>query len=146
MRWDYVLGYTCGNDVSDRDNQKLDGQFVRAKGYDTYAPIGPWIETELDPTNLRIQCTVNDETRQDSSTANMIWPVAELIAFISGVMTLEPGDVIMTGTPEGVGPLVGGDTCRITLEHIGVLENPVRRLGGELTEMVLGPRTGGGGD
>ena len=143
---DYVLGYTCGNDVSDRDNQKQDGQFVRAKGYDTYAPIGPWIETDLDPKNLAIKSTVNDEVRQDSSTSKMLWPVDQLIAFISGVMTLEPGDLIMTGTPEGVGRLEPGDTCKVTIEKIGTLENRVVRGQSELTEMDPGPRTGGGGD
>lgn len=127
---DYVLGYTCGNDVSDRTVQAQDGQFVRAKGFDTYAPIGPWIETHLDPTNLRIQSAVNGETRQDSNTGKMIWPVYELVAFISGVMTLEPGDLIMTGTPEGVGPLRGGNTCSITIEGIGTLENPVQFIDG----------------
>ena len=109
---DYVLGYTCGNDVSDRDLQAQDGQFVRAKGFDTYAPIGPWIETKLDPAKLKISCDVNGEIRQNSSTSKMIWGVDSLISFISHVMTLEPGDMIMTGTPHGVGPLNAGDHVR----------------------------------
>lgn len=140
---EYVLGYTCGNDVSDRDLQKQDGQFVRAKGFDTYAPIGPWIETQIDPTNLRITCTVNNEIRQDSSTSNMIFPVDFLVSFISSVMTLEPGDIIMTGTPDGVGPLFMGDVCQVSIERIGMLENPVRFLRDE-EAMVLGPKVGGG--
>lgn len=142
---EYVLGYTCGNDVSDRDLQAKDGQFVRAKGFDTYAPIGPWIETKIDPAKLKITCTVNDEVRQNSSTTNMIFPVDFLVSFISHVMTLEPGDIIMTGTPEGVGPLQAGDTCTVSIERIGMLENPVRLLRDE-ESMVLGPKVGGGGD
>ncbi|MDQ2683363.1 MAG: fumarylacetoacetate hydrolase family protein [Chloroflexota bacterium] len=123
---EYVLGYTCGNDVSDRDLQAQDGQFVRAKGFNTYCPIGPWIETQIDPRKLKISATVNGEVRQNSTTANMLFPVDVLVSFISGVMTLEPGDIIMTGTPEGVGPLRNGDTCAISIERIGTLENPVR--------------------
>jgi len=138
-----VLGYTCGNDVSDRDLQSQDGQFVRAKGFDTYAPIGPWIETALEPDKLRIQCTVNGEVKQNSSTEHMIWKVADLVSFISGVMTLEPGDVIMTGTPHGVGPISNGDNCAVSIARIGKLENPVRFEGGG-EAMVLGPKTGGG--
>ena len=142
---EYVLGYTCGNDVSDRDLQAQDGQFVRPKGFNTYAPIGPWIETQLDPRNLKISCTVNEEVRQNSTTAQMIFPVDVLISFISSVMTLDPGDIIMTGTPEGVGPLQSGDTCTVSIERIGMLENPVRWLRDE-EAMVLGPKVGGGGD
>ena len=123
---DYVLGYTCGNDVSDRDLQAQDGQFVRAKGFDTYAPIGPWIESKLDPTKLKISCDVNGEIRQNSSTSKMIWGVDALISFISHVMTLEPGDIIMTGTPHGVSRLNTGDVCTIAIQGIGSLENPVR--------------------
>ncbi|HYP58825.1 MAG TPA: fumarylacetoacetate hydrolase family protein [Thermomicrobiales bacterium] len=123
---DFVLGYTCGNDVSDRNLQAQDGQFVRAKGFDTYAPIGPWIETRLDPAKLKINCDVSGEIRQNSSTSNMIWGVDALISFISHVMTLEPGDIIMTGTPHGVSPLKSGDVCTIAIQGIGSLENPVR--------------------
>ncbi len=139
---EYVLGYTCGNDVSDRDLQAQDGQFVRAKGFNTYCPIGPWIETQLDPTKVKIACSVNGEVRQKSSTANMIFPVDVLVSFISNVMTLEPGDIIMTGTPEGVGPLRHGDTCTVSIERIGSLENPVRNLRDD--SEVLGPKVGGG--
>ena len=123
---EHILGYTCGNDVSDRDLQAQDGQFVRAKGFDTYAPIGPWIETKVDPTKLKLSCAVNGEIRQNSSTSKMIWGVDSLVSFISHVMTLEPGDVIMTGTPSGVGSLHAGDQCAVSVQGIGSLENPVR--------------------
>ncbi len=122
----YILGYTCLNDVTARDLQKKDVQFTRAKSFDTFCPIGPWIETELDPSNLRIQSRVNGQTRQDSSTSQLIHSVYDLISFISHVMTLEPGDVIATGTPKGVGPLNKGDRVEIEVEGIGVLENTVR--------------------
>jgi 2-keto-4-pentenoate hydratase/2-oxohepta-3-ene-1,7-dioic acid hydratase in catechol pathway len=122
---DYVAGYTAANDVSDRDLQKKDGQWVRAKGFDTYCPIGPWVETRLDITDLPVQSRVNGELRQNQTTASMIWSPAYLIAYISSVMTLEPGDVILTGTPEGVGPLRPGDTVEIEIGGIGVLRNPV---------------------
>src|SRR5699024_9182826 len=123
---EYILGYTCGNDVSDRDLQAQDGQFVRAKGFDTYAPIGPWIETKLDTAKLNISCQVNDEVRQNSSTDKMIWNVDALVTFISNVMTLEPGDIIMTGTPQGVSAIRNGDLCAVSIKGIGTLENPVR--------------------
>lgn len=122
---EYILGYTCGNDVSDRTLQAQDGQFVRAKGFDTYAPIGPWIETKLDTSSLKVSCQVNSELRQNSSTSKMIWTVDELVTYISNVMTLEPGDIIMTGTPHGVGPLRSGDVCTVSIQGIGSLENPV---------------------
>ena len=121
----YVLGYTIANDVSDRDLQKKDGQWVRAKGFDTYCPLGPWIETSLDISDLAVRSRVNGVIRQDQSTSNMIWSSSALLAFISRVMTLDPGDVILTGTPEGVGPLVAGDTVEIEIEGIGVLSNSV---------------------
>lgn len=119
----FILGYTCGNDVTARDVQKRDGQWTRAKGFDTFAPLGPWIETELDPGNLKIQTFLNGELKQESSTGNMIFPVFELISFISRVMTLTPGDVIFTGTPEGVGPMAKGDTVEVVVEGIGRLQN-----------------------
>jgi len=122
---DYVLGYTCGNDVSHRDQQYKDGQWVRGKGYDTFCPLGPWIETELDPSDLAIVSRLNGELRQNARTSQMLFPPAFLIAFIANVMTLEPGDVIMTGTPYGVGPMVPGDTIEVEIEGIGVLRNPV---------------------
>jgi 2-keto-4-pentenoate hydratase/2-oxohepta-3-ene-1,7-dioic acid hydratase in catechol pathway len=122
---DYVLGYTCVNDVTVRDLQKKDGQWTRAKGFDTFCPIGPRIAVGLDPTNLRITTRVNGKVRQDSSTSDMIFDVATLISFCSQYMTLEAGDVISTGTPAGVANLVPGDVCEIEIEGIGVLTNPV---------------------
>jgi 2-keto-4-pentenoate hydratase/2-oxohepta-3-ene-1,7-dioic acid hydratase in catechol pathway len=121
----YVLGYTCGNDVSDRVLQKQDGQWIRAKGFRTYCPLGPWIETELNLSATPVMSRVNGEVRQSQTTAGMLWDVPTLIAYISGIMTLDPGDVIMTGTPEGVGPLVPGDICEIEIGGIGALRNPV---------------------
>lgn len=121
----YVAGYTVANDVSDRDLQKKDGQFIRAKGFDTYCPVGPWVETDLDISNLPVRSRVNGEPRQDQTTASMLWSPAFLISYISGVMTLKPGDLILTGTPEGVGPLKPGDTIEVEVTGIGVLSNPV---------------------
>lgn len=123
---DYVLGYTCGNDVSHRDFQRKDGQWVRAKGFNTFAPLGPVIEMDLDPHNLAIQSRLNGEVRQSSNTRNMIFSPEHLISFISNVMTLYPGDVIMTGTPEGVGPMQPGDTIEVEVEGIGTLRNTTR--------------------
>ena len=122
---DYVLGYTCGNDVSERVQQRKDGQWVRAKGYNTFAPMGPAIVTGIDPTNLDIQSRKNGEVKQHSNTSNMIFKPAFLISFISNVMTLNPGDVIMTGTSEGVWQLEPGDTVEVELEGIGTLTNKV---------------------
>lgn len=122
---DYVLGFTCVNDVTVRDLQKKDVQFTRAKGFDTFCPIGPRIVAGLDPTNLRIQTRVNGAVKQDSSTSDMIFDVATLISFCSEHMTLEVGDVISTGTPAGVGNLSPGDVVEIEIEGIGVLKNPV---------------------
>lgn len=122
----YVFGYACANDVTARDLQRRDGLFGRAKGFDTFCPIGPWIETEVpDPDNLAIRTVVNDTVRQSSSTAAMIFPVRTLVSFVSRVMTLNPGDVILTGTPEGVGPLRDGDEVRVEIEGVGMLINPV---------------------
>jgi 2-keto-4-pentenoate hydratase/2-oxohepta-3-ene-1,7-dioic acid hydratase in catechol pathway len=123
---DHILGYTAANDVSARDLQFQDVQWARAKGFDTFCPLGPAIETELDPADLMITCTVNGQLRQMASTRDMIFPVANVIAFISSVMTLEPGDVVLTGTPAGVGPLVNGDQVTVEIEGIGTLTNPVR--------------------
>lgn len=120
-----VLGYTCVNDVTARDLQNLDVQYTRAKGFDTFCPLGPWIETELNPRGLRIQSRVNGAVRQSATTADMIHSIENLLVFISGVMTLLPGDVIATGTPPGVGPLNAGDVVEIEVEGIGVLRNPV---------------------
>lgn len=120
-----VRGFTCVNDVTVRDLQNRDGQWTRAKGFDSFCPIGPVIVEGLDPSDLRVVCRVNGQIRQDSRTSLMIFPVAELIAFISEVMTLQPGDVIATGTPAGVSNVSPGDVVEIEIEHIGILRNPV---------------------
>ena len=120
---DYVLGYTCFNDVTARDLQKLDGQWTRGKGFDTFAPFGPCIETEFDPRNMPIETYLNGELKQKSDTTELIFPVNEIISFISRVMTLLPGDVIATGTPGGIGPMYPGDTIEIKIAPIGVLRN-----------------------
>jgi 2-keto-4-pentenoate hydratase/2-oxohepta-3-ene-1,7-dioic acid hydratase in catechol pathway len=122
-----IFGFTNVCDVSARDLQKSDGQWSRAKGFDTFCPVGPWIETELDPRSVRIVCRVNGTTRQDGNTSNMIFPVAEIIAYASKMMTLEAGDLLVTGTPEGVGPIVHGDTIEIEIEKIGTLTCSVVR-------------------
>jgi 2-keto-4-pentenoate hydratase/2-oxohepta-3-ene-1,7-dioic acid hydratase in catechol pathway len=122
----HVLGYTAANDVTARDQQRADGQFTRGKGHDSFCPIGPWIETTLDPSDLRVTASVNGELRQDDRTSSMIHDIPTLIEFMSGVMTLLPGDVILTGTPAGVGPIVPGDTVTVEVEGIGALTNPVR--------------------
>lgn len=121
-----VLGYTCLNDVTARDLQKTDGQFTRAKGFDTFCPVGPCIETELDPADVLVECRVNGQVRQSGSTALMAYPVAFLVRWISRMMTLYPGDLIATGTPAGVGPLLAGDTVEVSAAGVGVLRNPVR--------------------
>jgi 2-keto-4-pentenoate hydratase/2-oxohepta-3-ene-1,7-dioic acid hydratase in catechol pathway len=121
----YILGYTCLNDVTARDLQARDVQYTRAKGFDTFAPIGPWIETDLDPSGLPVRCVVNGETRQDGNTREMGATVPRLLEFISAVMTLYPGDVIATGTPPGVGPLRVGDEVTVEVGGIGALTNRV---------------------
>jgi 2-keto-4-pentenoate hydratase/2-oxohepta-3-ene-1,7-dioic acid hydratase in catechol pathway len=123
-----VLGYTCANDVSARAYQKKDGQWGRAKGFDTFCPLGPWINTDLDPADVAVRCRVNGELRQDGRTAQLVFDVPALIEFISGVMTLLPGDLILTGTPSGISELHDGDVVQVEVEGIGVLENPVRVL------------------
>ena len=121
---DYVLGYTCINDVTARDLQKKDGQFTRSKSFDTFAPLGPWIETAIpDPDNLTVEAFLNGERRQHSSTRNLVFPVGALVSFISRIMTLLPGDVIATGTPAGVGAMQPGDVVEIRVEGIGTLRN-----------------------
>ncbi len=125
-RWtEFIFGYTCFNDVTARDLQSKDGQWTRAKGFDTFAPLGPWIETQLDPTSLILETYLNGECRQRSNTANMIFPLSRLVSFISQIMTLYPGDVIATGTPAGIGPLHVGDTVEVRIEGIGGLVNIV---------------------
>jgi 2-keto-4-pentenoate hydratase/2-oxohepta-3-ene-1,7-dioic acid hydratase in catechol pathway len=121
-----VLGYTCANDVSNRDLQLKDKQFTRAKSFDTYKPMGPWIETDLDPDVQSIRLRQNDIVRQDSVTSDMIFPTPFIIEFVSSIMTLEPGDVIITGTPSGVGPMKSGDRIEIEISGIGKLENVVQ--------------------
>lgn len=121
----HILGYTCGNDVTLRDLQKKDGQWARAKGFDGSCPLGPWIQTEFDPTDVRIETRVNGETRQFATTADMVFGVATLLEFVTAFMTLLPGDVIMTGTPEGVGKLEPGDLVEVEIDGIGVLANRV---------------------
>lgn len=122
---DYVFGYTCGNDVSDRIIQKGNGQWIRGKGFDSYCPLGPAIETDLDVSNVRVQSRLNGKDRQNESTSSLIFSIPFLISHISKGITLNPGDVIMTGTPHGVGPMKEGDTIEIEVEGIGVLSNPV---------------------
>lgn len=121
----YIFGYTCANDVSNRDLQRKDGQFTRAKSFDTYKPLGPWIETEIEPGDLAIQLWQNGELKQSSRTSDMIFPINEIVAFISSIMTLKPGDVILTGTPSGVSPMEPGDRIEIEIEGIGRLSNTV---------------------
>ncbi len=125
---DYVLGYTCFNDVTARDLQSADQQWTRAKGFDTFASFGPWIETELDPENTPVQTYLNGLLKQDGNTNLMIFSVKNVISFASQVMTLLPGDVIATGTPSGIGPMQPGDTVEIKIKPIGVLRNRVVRL------------------
>ncbi|MFC2004644.1 fumarylacetoacetate hydrolase family protein [Chloroflexota bacterium] len=122
---DYVLGYTCLNDVTARDHQRDDIQWTRGKGFDTFAPVGPCIETELDPGNVAIETYLNGERKQQGNTNDLIFSVPELISFISQVMTLLPGDIIATGTPSGIGPMFPGDVVEIKIEPIGTLRNYV---------------------
>jgi 2-keto-4-pentenoate hydratase/2-oxohepta-3-ene-1,7-dioic acid hydratase in catechol pathway len=121
----HVLGYTCGNDVTARDQQRADGQFTRGMGHDSFGPLGRCFVTSIDASDLRVTASVNGEVRQDGRTSQMIHDVPALISFMSNVMTLLPGDVILTGTPAGVGPIVDGDTVTVEIEGIGALTNPV---------------------
>ena len=123
---DTLLGYTCGNDVTARDQQSADGQWTRAKGHDSFCPLGPWIETVLDPADLGLRTELDGELRQESRTALLIHDVPTLVSYVSHVMTLLPGDVILTGTPAGVGRMVDGQTVSVTVDGIGTLSNPVR--------------------
>jgi len=120
-----VLGYTCFNDVSERYAQKSDGQWTRCKGFDTFAPIGPWIETEVDPDDLQVESFLNGEVRQSARTSDLIFGIADVVSFVSGIMTLLPGDVIATGTPSGIGKMNPGDVVEIKIENIGTLKNYV---------------------
>jgi 2-keto-4-pentenoate hydratase/2-oxohepta-3-ene-1,7-dioic acid hydratase in catechol pathway len=121
----YIMGYTAANDVSARDLQRTDGQWTRAKGFDTFCPLGPALETELDPMGLSVVCRVNGEVRQEATTDDMIFGVGEILEYVSAIMTLLPGDVILTGTPSGVGPIEPGDFVEVEVERIGILGNPV---------------------
>jgi 2-keto-4-pentenoate hydratase/2-oxohepta-3-ene-1,7-dioic acid hydratase in catechol pathway len=126
--WDCVLGVTCGNDVTARDLQQRDDQWTRAKGFDTFCPLGPWLVTGLsegDVADLEVVCRVNGEARQRGRTSDMVFSPTRLIAYVASIMTLEPGDVLMTGTPAGVGPLRTGDVVEIEVQDVGVLRNPV---------------------
>jgi 2-keto-4-pentenoate hydratase/2-oxohepta-3-ene-1,7-dioic acid hydratase in catechol pathway len=124
----YILGYTCVNDVTARDLQAKDKQWTRAKSFDTFCPIGPCIETELDPADLSLETCLNGEIKQKTRTSQLIFPVFKLVSFISHIMTLLPGDIISTGTPGGIGPMQSGDTVEIKIENIGTLRNYVSRL------------------
>ncbi len=121
--YNYILGYTCFNDVTERYVQKENGQWTRAKGFDTFAPVGPWIETEISPEDLKLETYLNGELRQSASTSELIFSVPELISFISKVMTLLPGDIIATGTPSGIGPMKPGDIVEVKIDKIGILRN-----------------------
>lgn len=121
----FVLGYTCANDVSARDLQARDGQWIRAKGFDTFCPLGPCVVTNIEPDDLAVECYLNGERKQSSRTRELIFGVDELVSFVSHVMTLLPGDVIITGTPSGIGPISAGDTVEIRIEGIGSLINKV---------------------
>ncbi len=120
-----IFGYTCANDVTARDLQARDLQWTRAKGFDTFCPLGPWMETGTNPADLELVTTVNGEVRQQARTSEMLWDVPALVAHVSQVMTLLPGDVLLTGTPAGVGPLIDGDEVSVTIESIGTLTNRV---------------------
>lgn len=122
---DYVAGYIAVNDVTARDFQRADGVFARAKGFDSFCPVGPSIVTDVDPADLRVRAWVDGQLRQDGRTSDMIFDVPTLLEFVSAIMTLQPGDILSTGTPSGVGPLVAGQVVRVEVEGIGVLENPV---------------------
>lgn len=121
----HILGYTCGNDVTNRVLQKRDGQWTRAKGFDTFCPLGPWVETDVDPTDLLVESYVNGERRQSARTSDMIFSPYELLSFVSNVMTLLPGDIVLTGTPSGVGPVYAGDVVEVRVEGVGSLVNHV---------------------
>lgn len=126
---DVVLGYSCANDVTARDLQHNDGQWTRAKGFDTFCPLGPWIATEVDPTALAVQTEVNGQTRQSAPASAMVHSITDLVVFVSSVMTLIPGDVILTGTPAGVGPLADGDRVSVSVSGVGRLDHTVRVAG-----------------
>ena len=123
--YDVLLGYTCGNDVTARDHQEADGQWTRGKSHDTFCPLGPWVETELVASNVAVRCTVDGVLRQDARTSSLLHDIPTIIEWVTRFMTLLPGDVILTGTPAGVGPLAAGDTVSVTVGGVGTLTNPV---------------------
>jgi 2-keto-4-pentenoate hydratase/2-oxohepta-3-ene-1,7-dioic acid hydratase in catechol pathway len=123
-----IFGYTCANDVTARDLQRSDGQWTRAKGFDSFCPLGPWIDTSVDVSDAEVRCEVNDEVRQLGRTKDMVFDVATLISYVSHIMTLLPGDVILTGTPAGVSPINSGDVVAVRIEGLGELRNPVLTL------------------
>jgi 2-keto-4-pentenoate hydratase/2-oxohepta-3-ene-1,7-dioic acid hydratase in catechol pathway len=125
---DYILGYTCFNDVTARDLQTKDVQFTRAKSFDTFAAFGPCIATDIDPARLKIKTFLNGKLKQSGSTRNLIFPVPFLVRFVSNIMTLNPGDIITTGTPAGIGPMVPGDRVDVQIEEIGTLSNTVMKI------------------
>jgi 2-keto-4-pentenoate hydratase/2-oxohepta-3-ene-1,7-dioic acid hydratase in catechol pathway len=125
--YDHILGYTCGNDVTARDLQSKDGQWTRGKGFDTFAPLGPWIVTDIEPSDLKIELLQNGEVKQSSTTGLLIFNVQQIVSAVSRVMTLLPGDVVMTGTPSGVGPMKDGDTVEVRIQGIGSLINRARK-------------------
>jgi 2-keto-4-pentenoate hydratase/2-oxohepta-3-ene-1,7-dioic acid hydratase in catechol pathway len=120
-----IFGYTCANDVTARDLQAKDGQWTRAKGFDTFCPLGPWIETGLDPSDLELTTTVNGEVKQHARTSQLLHDVTAVVCYVTSVMTLLPGDILLTGTPAGIGPLVYGDRVSVAIQGIGALTNPV---------------------
>ncbi len=124
-----IFGYTIANDVTARDLQKKDGQWARAKGFDTFCPIGPWVDTSYDPADRRLRCRVNGDVRQDSTTALMVYSIARIIAHVSRFATLDPGDLILTGTPSGIGPVLPGDIMAVEIDGLGAIHNPVIREG-----------------
>jgi len=124
---DVIFGYTLANDVTARDLQKQDGQWTRGKGFDTFCPVGPWIDTQFNPANRAIRCLVNDTVRQNGNTGLMIYSIGRVLAFVTQFMTLEPGDLVLTGTPAGVGPVQPGDVMTVEVSGLGMLSNPVIR-------------------
>lgn len=120
-----IYGYTVANDVTARDLQAKDGQWARAKGFDTFCPLGPWIETDFDPSDVRVRTTLNGETKQDGRTSDMVFDVTTILQYVTSFMTLLPGDVVLTGTPDGVGPMQAGDHVAVTIDGLGTLTNPV---------------------
>ena len=131
-----VLGFTCGNDVTARDLQKIDGQWTRAKGFDGFCPLGPWIATDVDPRDLELQTLVNGVVRQQVRTSDMLFDPYTLVSFVSNVMTLVPGDVVLTGTPGGIGQIVDGDVVEVRIEGVGTLRNPVTDADGAAPEGI----------